>query len=346
MAILAPFRGLTYNFLKIDDLAKVVTPPYDVISEKEQEAYYQVDPHNVIRLILGKKKTGDSDWDNRYTRAADSLKRWQSKDILTRSNYPCMYLTSHTYDPGDGKKRIRWGLITLVRIEDEGSGVILPHEKTFSAHKNDRLNLMRACNAQLSQVFGLFDDPGDQILQSLKTVCKAPPRASFEFKDNTWHDVWEVLDQSVLKTVAEGMRDKSIFIADGHHRYETSRNYRNMMRARYGTVPENRSYEYIMMYLTNMSDKGLTILPSHRLIKNYDNFNPKIFLDRIGQWFEIEEIPILKSNQANQLTMLKKALKDKGKNTSAMVFYYHSCNQYYLISSPISSLACGFKEKR
>lgn len=332
MAILAPFKGLTYNFKLFKDISKLVAPPYDVISEKEQDSYYQTDPYNVIRLILGKKKIGDSDWDNRYTRAADFLKRWESEDVLVRSDYPSIYLTSLTYDPGDGTKRVRWGLIALVRIEDDGSGVILPHEKTFSAHKDDRLKLMRACHAQLSQVFGLYDDPEDLILSSIKNTDKDPPRASFYFKDNTKHEIWEIDYHAVSKKIADAMRNKSIFIADGHHRYETARNYRNIMRTRYSRLPGNRSYEFIMMHLTNMNDEGLTILPSHRLIKQCRGFEPNAFLGKIEQWFDIHERPFSESNQHNEMMSLKQALKEKGRTTSAIGFYYYKSNKFFLLS--------------
>ena len=198
MAILAPFKGLTYNFQNLGDISRLVAPPYDVISEGEQEEYYQTDPHNVIRLILGRKKRGDSDWDNRYTRAADLLKRWESDDLLIRPDYPAIYVTSLTYDPGDGTgPGIRWGLIALVRIEDEGSGVILPHEKTFSAHKDDRLRLMRACNAQLSQVFGLHDDPDNSVFKCIKNAINIPSQISFDFKDGTSHQMWIVQNPSM-----------------------------------------------------------------------------------------------------------------------------------------------------
>jgi len=160
MAIIAPFRGLTYDYHAVQDFSNLVAPPYDVISEDEQEACYKTHPHNVIRLILGMKKTGDSDWDNRYTRAADHLKRWKSGRTLIQADNPCMYVTSMTYHHGncEAQKTI-WGIIALVRIEEQDSGVILPHEKTFSAHKDDRLRLMRACSAQFSQIFGLYEDP-------------------------------------------------------------------------------------------------------------------------------------------------------------------------------------------
>lgn len=329
MAIVAPFKGLTYNLDALDDLSRVVAPPYDVISEDEQGTFYQADPFNVIRLILGKKKIGDSDWDNRYTRSADQFRLWEADDILVRSDRPSIYITSLTYDPGDGgATRIRWGLIVLVRIEEEGSGVILPHEKTFSAHKEDRLKLMKASSAQFSQVFGLYEDSENKVARHVKHVIEAPPEISFDFKDGTSHQMWTVQDRSIINKVSESLRDKSIFIADGHHRYETSRNFRNTMRARYGLRPSNRSYEYVMMYLTNMDDAGLTILPSHRLIKRCADFQLDPFLEAISQWFELTLLP--SSDVKKTLQDIKERLEEKGRATSAIGFRHHGERRTYM----------------
>ncbi|MGD9077209.1 MAG: DUF1015 domain-containing protein, partial [Desulfobacteraceae bacterium] len=331
MAMIAPFKGLTYNLERLNDISNLIAPPYDVISEEEQEGYYQTDPYNVIRLILGKKKTGDTDWDNRYTRSADVYKRWESEEILVRTDTPAMYVTSLSYDPGDGRgPRVRWGLIVLVRIEDEDSGVILPHERTFSAHRDDRLKLMRACSAQLSQVFGLYEDPDNSVFGHLTKAIEAPPRISFDFRDGTSHQLWVVEDRSILKKLADAMHNKSIIIADGHHRYETSRNFRNMMRARYGWRPPNRAYEYIMMYLTNMNDVGMTILPSHRLIKRYEPFQLDSFLDSLKQWFEITALSSSKSDPPSQSLELKRMLEEKGRSTSAIGFHCQGDNSCYL----------------
>jgi uncharacterized protein (DUF1015 family) len=333
MAIIAPFKGLTYNLERLDDISNLTAPPYDVVSDEEQEGYYQADPYNVIRLILGKKKTGDTDWDNRYTRSADIYKRWESEEILVRAETPAMYVTSLTYDLGDGHgPRLRWGLIVLVRIEDEDSRVILPHERTFSAHRDDRLKLMRACNAQLSQVFGLYEDPQNSVFRPFKEALEAPPWISFDFRDGTSHQMWVVRERSILKKVAEAMHNKAIIIADGHHRYETSRNFRNMMRARYGSRPPNRAFEFLMMYLTNMNDVGMTILPSHRLIKRCEFFKLDAFLDSLKPWFEIEALPSSKPEPSARAMKLRRMLEEKGHTTSAMGFYCHGDNRCYLFS--------------
>jgi uncharacterized protein (DUF1015 family) len=333
MAVVAPFKGFTYNFWVRQDFANLVAPPYDVISEEEQEGYYQADPYNVIRLILGKKKTGDCDWDNRYTRAADDFKRWLSSGILIGTQQPCIYVTSLTYDPGNGRaKRTRWGIIALVRIEDEESGVILPHERTFSAHRDDRLKLMRACHAQFSQIFGLYEDPDDTVLDACRETMEGRPQVAFDFNDGTSHQMWILSHPFLFKKIRQAMSPKSIFIADGHHRYETARNYRNMMRARYGRKPANRAYEFVMMYLSNMSDEGMTILPSHRLIKRIVDFQPDVFLDTLSPWFEIEVMDHPNLDPAQGAAFVKERLEQAGRRNSAIAFCGHQAAQWHLLT--------------
>lgn len=333
MAVVAPFRGLTYNFQQIEDLSHLVAPPYDVISEEEQEAYYRADPRNVIRLILGRKKTGDTDWDNVYTRAADCFERWQSDMTLVRADSPALYVTAMTYDPGDGiPERTRWGIIVLVRIEDEGTGVILPHERTFSAHKDDRMSLYRACNAQLSQIFGLYEDPENMALNACSNGLATPPQIDFTLKDGTRHRLWILGGDDLFRRVSDALRDSTIFIADGHHRYETSRNYRDMMRARYGRRPLNRAYEFVMMYLSNMNDEGLTILPSHRLIKDVQGFEVGPFLKRASQWFDIVEVALGDGSVSGQSDHIKKRIEQEGRHRTAFGFYAHKDDRWHLFS--------------
>ena len=335
MAIIAPFKGLTYNFDQLNDIPSLITPPYDVISGEEQDNYYSKNPHNVIRIIFGKKKTGDSDWDNCYTRAADYMNKWESEDVLVRAGHPSMYITSMEYDPGDGGgKRVRWGLIALVRIEEEGSGVILPHEKTFSAHKDDRLNLMRACSTQSSQIFGLYDDSEKVVSGCIEKVRSSSPRISFDFEDGTGHQMWIVQDRAIFRKVADTMRNKSIFIADGHHRYETSRNFRNIMRSRHGSKAD-RSYEYVMMYLTDMSDAGLTILPSHRLIKKCEGFNVDDFLEKVRSWFDIKKLDLVQNDRSRQVNDLRNQLREAGESAATIGFHHHNSSCFYLLSIKI-----------
>ncbi len=292
MAILAPFKGITYNLKRFHDLSLLVAPPYDVISPEEQDFFYLIHPNNVIRLILGKKKTGDSDWDNPYTRAASYFSRWMEEKILVRAQLPCLYLTSVTYSLSEKPSPVtRWGIIGLVKIEEADSKVILPHERTFSRHKEDRLRLRRACNAQFSQIFGLYSDKEDKIMGLLEDLTKKAPDVEFVFKDNTEHRLWTISNPELIARICDLFLEKQILIADGHHRYETARTYRNIMRTKYFPKPSNRAYEYVMFYLCNMDSGGLTILPTHRLLTFTPIALDQEFFKRLESFFHVTKLP-------------------------------------------------------
>jgi len=238
-----------------------------------------------------------------------------------------------TYDPGNGMPmRTRWGIISLVRIEDEGSGVILPHERTFSAHKEDRLKLYRACGAQFSQIFGLYDDPENGVLNACRSSADLTPQMDFQLADGTRHRLWMLEDRLLFKKVAESMRAKTIFIADGHHRYETSRNYRNILRARHGRKPADKSYEFVMMYLSNMRDEGLTILPSHRMVKRVPGFQEVSFLEKADRYFDIKPFPLPPGKMADEYETFKHLLMEAGEGGTAFAFFHHGSDRWFLLS--------------
>ena len=332
MAVVAPFKGMTYNLNKITHVERVVTPPYDVISEREQDEYYEIDPYNVIRLILGKRKIGDSDWDNRYTRAADLFNRWESGGILVRPQLPSIYLVSTEYElPDQSERRTRWGFIALVRIEEHDSSAILPHEKTFTIHREDRLRLMRACSAQFSPVFGLYEDKPNAVLSTLEEIKDSPPKISFREKGGYYYRMWEVNRAPIISAIVHEMSPKPIIIADGHHRYESARNFRNLMRSRYGVHELERPYDYVMMYLTNMADKGLAILPYHRLFKSYPDFRAEQFLSAARKWFDVLSFPFSENDQKEATKGLLGQLSAHGGNTTAIGFYYKGSRDFYLL---------------
>lgn len=332
MAIVAPFRGVTYNYDKITNIERVVTPPYDVISDRDQEEYYKKDPYNLIRLILGKKKVGDSDWDNRYTRAADLFKRWESDEIFIRSKSPSIYLLSIKYKSPDKMEiRTRWGFIALVRIEENDSSIILPHEKTFSFHREDRLKLMRTCNTQFSPVFGLYEDKANVIVSKFKKIKDSLPMISFRERGGYYYKMWEINIDSILKDIALEMSSKTIVIADGHHRLEAARNFRNIMRARHGVHRLERAYEYVMVYLTNIADKGLTILPYHRLFKSYPDFKLTKFLSSARKWFDVLHFPYSENDQEKVKKIFLNQLREYDRNKTAIGFYHSGSGIYYLL---------------
>ncbi len=288
MAVVKPFCGITYNFNRFKDLGPLVTPPYDVISASEQEEFYLADPYNVIRLELAKATPADSGTDNRYTRAAETFREWLRQGILLQAQDPCFYITAHSYQIGE-KRRTRMGIIARVKIEEEGSDVVLPHEQTFPAHKTDRLKLMEACRAQFSQVFSVYEDSGNVLCDIFSTCESMRPQASFSFKDGSDHQLWAITDPNTMRTIENAFRDKSLYIADGHHRYETARNYRNEMRAKGATAGEG-AHEYVMMYLSGIDDRGLTILPYHRLLAGNQPFDADAFVAGVSEYFTVDSI--------------------------------------------------------
>ena len=262
MAEIKPFQGIIYNQDMILNLSSVIAPPYDVISEEARETLYQHSPYNIIRLIKGKTKTNDSLSENQYTRAAELLRSWLQKGILTKDSESCLYAMEDEYTiPGSGKKLIRQGFMTLIKLEEFDAGTILPHERTLSKPKEDRLRLIKACKANLSPIFAIYSDPSrktNALFQEVKG--KTGPLIDLLDQNRIIHRVWRVSSPQIIQEISQEMKSKSVLIADGHHRYETALNYWHQMGG--------HESSYVMMYLANMDEPGLTVLAYHRLLKN------------------------------------------------------------------------------
>lgn len=286
MAHIIPFRGILYNQKKVKDLSKVVTPPYDVISPEKQDEYYEKSPYNIIRLDFGKEIKGGK---NKYTRASHFIDRWLKEDILYRDEVPAFYFHTHTYCLKNNLKKIRSGFIVLVKIEDFESGVILPHEKTFKKVSSDRLELLRHCEANFSQIFALYPDKTNRINKLFNSKIDRP-EIELRDEEGSIHHLWKITDANTIKKIQNEIGKTPLFIADGHHRYETALNYRNERRSNDKKFTGNEPYNYVMMSLSNMDDVGLTILPTHRLLKD---FSP-IKMSELEKYFSIKKIPELK----------------------------------------------------
>lgn len=288
MAHIKPFRAVFYSPAKVKDLSKVVTPPYDVISPQGQESFYRAGPHNVVRLVLGKTSDRDGPTDNRYTRAARDMDTWLREKILTRDDADALYIYEQHYPIREGAVCRRVGFVCVVRLEDFSSGGVLPHEITLTGPKVDRLDLLRATRANLCQVFGLYSDPDDVIGCLLRAqVCRIRTPMIDVTADGVRSLVWRLTNPDVIQRVARLMEGKAIFIADGHHRYETALNYRNEMRAAEPESNEERPVDYLMMLLVNMDGEGVTVLPTHRLLKKKP-LDPGRIMSGLSEFFNIE----------------------------------------------------------
>ena len=284
-----PFRGVRYDVAQVGDLSSVVAPPYDVIDSGLQERLYQASPSNIIRLELNRAEPGDSDAANRYTRAAGFLRSWLRQGILRTDDHPSLYLYEQTFDV-EGRRHTRKGFLARVRLEPFGQGKIFPHEQTLAGPKADRLALYQATGFNLSPVFGLYPDADNEVLRSLEAGLR--DRAPLEADDHLGviNRLWVVTDPATHTAVQGLMAARSIFIADGHHRYETGLRYRDL-RAEAGQLdgPEDPA-NFCLMMLVGMSDPGLLILPTHRLVSGFPGLTSEALLRQLEPEFEVRRI--------------------------------------------------------
>lgn len=290
MAQVLPFRGVLYNPAQIDDLSKVVAPPYDVISEKDQRAFHDMHPKNIIRLILGNTTESDSATDNPHTRAAHYFQQWLQEKTLLQDPEDSLYLASVQF-PLEDREITRYGLIAKVRLEPFDKKIVLPHEKTFSKVKSERLSLMKHCHANFSPIFSIYSDR-DGILQSAqKAVADNPPDMAVTNHQGLPHNLWRITDRAANARITQLFENKQLFIADGHHRYETALQYRDWLAQKTADFSMDHPANFVLMYLASMEDPGMVILPAHRLIKVLSEDEKNQLMAGVLPYFEIEHIP-------------------------------------------------------
>lgn len=287
MATISPFQAWRYAPERVA-VSQVVTQPYDKISPEMQERYYQANPYNLVRIILGKRLPGDGDRENAYTRAAASFRDWRRTGVLRPDPEPSLYSYSQTFTvPGSDARAERRGFIGLGRIEDYSAGVVFRHEQTLAKPKADRLDLLRATRAHCGQIFMLYSGSGevDALLDSA-----AAPDIEVTDEYDVLHRVWKVSDPAVIGPVQERMRDQKLIIADGHHRYETALAYRNERRAAVGAGAGFAPYDSVMMTFVDMNRPGLVILPTHRVVFGLPSFSAAQFQADARRFFNLEQV--------------------------------------------------------
>ncbi len=325
MAVVKGFRAIRYNTEKAGDLSEIVTPPYDVIDSAGQKALYEKHPLNFIRLILSKEPG-----EKRYRDSGDTFQKWLDEKILERDEKPSIYRYFQNFEFG-GKHFTRKGFIARVKIEDFENGVVFPHEKTFKKHKDDRLRLTEACGANLSQVFSTYSDPEGLVEKTMEDSTDEPfARIDFEGVRNT---IWKLDDEETLLRISALMADKKLLIVDGHHRYETAINYRNICRL--DGKNRGEEHEYVMMFLCGAEGEGLLVEPTHRGMKNLCGISAEKIASELKKEFHCSETNAEKTDELrrNQVVFVyekgEKALifspKDKDENYRTMgVFTLHN----------------------
>ncbi|MEW6068041.1 MAG: DUF1015 domain-containing protein [Nitrospirota bacterium] len=284
MAEIIPLRGILYNTAKIS-VEDVLAPPYDVITPEYREELYNKNPYNIVRIDFGKEQDGDNATDNKYTRARRYLEAWLNNRILVPSKKPSFYIYEMSYSINEEKKSLR-GLFGLVRLEELGKGSIYPHECTQSKPKLDRLNLMRACEANISPIFSLYKSSEKNISNLISEVAMTKPYMEAKDSNSAVHRLWQIDKEKDIELIKKELEGKAIFIADGHHRYETALEFQKEMRKKTKSSTGVESFDYVLMFLANMLDKGLTILPTHRLLKEIPRNTKKM----LSEYFEIEPV--------------------------------------------------------
>jgi len=345
MVEIFPFRGVTFNQEKVDDLSQVVTQPYDKIDESMQETYYRRSDYNIVRIIRGREEAGDNEPDNKYTRAAGYFNSWLQEGILCQADTPGIYAYHQTYTLADGAPKVRKGFVAVGKLRDYSEGGIKPHENTLAGPKADRLNLMRATRANFGHIFMLYSDPEYEIEKILVPYVETPPHMTARAEYGVVHRMWPITDDKVIKKIQEIMASQEIFIADGHHRYETALNFRNEMRAKGVRSEGNESIDNRMMTFVNIHDKALTILPTHRAVFGIEQSRIATMKREAGNFFTVDEFKF--SNDSEEIKTRKELLQvmaEKSRYAPCFGLYIHGEGCYRLLTLKDTSILSRFDE--
>jgi len=290
MPQIMPFRGIRYNLAHVGPLSDVVAPPYDVIDQDLQDKLYKRHPSNAVRLILNREEPGDNDESNRYSRAAKFLRNWLAEGMLFQDPQPAVYVYHQEFE-NLGQRFTRRGFMARVKLERFGEGKIYPHEETHAAAKKDRLKLIKGCQANLSQIFGIYPDPENLVQSKLESAIQNVLPVEAVDHLGVVHRVWNVTDLDVLTQVTSDIADQPLFIADGHHRYETGCDYRDHL-AQTEMIDSGHPANYILAMCVGMDDPGLLVLPTHRLFRGLQPQSSAEVTSSICEYFDVEQLGV------------------------------------------------------
>lgn len=303
MADIRPFQGLHYNPALIKDLSKVICPPYDIISPQLQQELYQRNDYNFVRIEWGKEQPQDKDTFNKYTRAAVTLKSWLEKKVLVTDEKPSLYIDEHTFTC-QGKTISRRNLYCLVKLEDWSKMIIRPHEGTLARAKSDRLTMLWTLQANTSPIMTLYEDKDKNISKTLDAVTRQKPTFNASNINGESHRMWAVHNEYIIDTIHFHLAGQPLYIADGHHRYESALNFQREKRSAASSNSREAAYDFVLMTLVDMADPGLVILPAHRLVRGLATSALETLLARLDAFFNVAEYPLNKKDVASQINQL------------------------------------------
>jgi uncharacterized protein (DUF1015 family) len=328
-----PFRALHYDPAVVKNIGDCLSQPYDVISPEQQDAYYRQHPYNVIRLILNKVEQSDGEEENRYTRARDLLDQWRQEGVLRATARPSFWVYEQEFDlPGIGRKKVK-GFIGSVRLHDYAERRILPHEKVLKGPLEDRIRLTESTGTQFEYIWSLYQDRAYVIDNILDEQEREAPIIDFvEQSIGVRHRMWRLTDPAKCEIIRRTMGRLKIYIADGHHRYQTMLTIRERMRERFPDAGPDAPWESIMMFLVNSEHEGLTILPTHRMLHNIQVES----LFRLGaailEHFHVKKYVFRDGDEAEVRRRWLRDLRDVGPGEHTIGAYIVNTNGYYLLT--------------
>ena len=328
-----PFLATHYNPKKVGDIGACLSQPYDVIGEAQLERYLSQHPNNVVRLTLDKQRPDDDERSNRYTRARGTFDEWLREGILTATHRPSFWIYEQEFDlPQTGPRKVK-GFIGAVKLHEYEDGVVLPHEQVMQNVVNDRLQLTETTRIQFEYIWSLYQDKA-YVIDNILDECEhdKPIVDYYEEATRVHHRLWRLADADKCSAITRTMRELKLYIADGHHRYQTMLTYRNRMRAAHPEAPEDASWEYIMMFLVNSRHEGLTILPTHRMLHNLWIEDPYAVVLSLMDHFHIRKYPFTPETEPEVRRHWLRDLANRDESEHQIGARIINNNSYYVAS--------------
>ena len=319
MAEIVPFRAVRYAATRGRMLGQLLAPPYDLVTPAQRDELLRRDPANIIHVTLGEDRPGDGPASNKYTRAGEAWRAWLEQGVLRRDPTPALYPLEQSYLAPDGRNLKRRGFMAAVRLHEFREGIIVPHEKTLTAPKADRLEVIKAVRANLSPLFGLYRDDRGVTARALDEISLHEPAAETDSDDGVHQRVWRANDPAVVRPLQELLAQAKIFLADGHHRYETALVYRRLLEEQHPGLPADGGHHYILFFLCPMNDPGLFLFATHRLVSGLQGFTVTGFLEKLARWFRIETLAEDARRPVGRAWAISKLGEHAGKSTTFLM---------------------------
>jgi uncharacterized protein (DUF1015 family) len=303
LADIQPFIGIHYNPSLVKDLSKVICPPYDIIPPQMQIELYKRNEFNFIRIEHGRELPNDKDTNNKYTRAAATLEQWLKEQILVADKSPCLYIDDHQFKH-QGKTHHRRSIACRVKLEEWDRMIIRPHEGTLSRPKGDRLSLLWALKADTSPIMALYEDNTGKISKAMDAVTRGKSAFNISAVNDESHRLWPVSDNIIIEQIHNALAEQPLYIADGHHRYESALNYQREKRTSAKASQETKPFDFVMMTLIDFTDPGLIILPAHRMVRGISQSSLDRLLSNLKTIFQVEAVPtdrVISQSQIDKL---------------------------------------------